>query len=173
MSPLLPSPVPTSLSECGKRENNTSKARSEGELGPAGSPNVRGGDWGQDVPVTGRGAPGVLIAVPSRLAPASQPASSPSPGSRYSPPDARPGSQPRGQGQCGAAGLRGAAGAPRRSPRCRAARPTAAALREPSRARSWPPCSVRQWESLQCLGRQLRGAGPRDARGKPGSDWAA
>lgn len=98
-----------------------------------------GGDWGQDVPVTGRGAPGVLIAVPSRLAPASQPASSPSPGSRYSPPDARPGSRPRGQGQCGAAGLRGAAGAPRRSPRCRAARPTAAALRDPAALGAGPP----------------------------------
>lgn len=33
---------------------------------------MRGGDWGQDVPVTGRGAPGFLIAVLSRLAPASQ-----------------------------------------------------------------------------------------------------
>ena len=111
--PCFPLRLPTSLPECGKRENNTSKARSEGELGPAGSPNVRGGDWGQDVPVTGRGAPGVLIAVPSRLAPASQPARSPSLGSQYSPPDARPGSRPRGQGQCGAAGLQGAAVAPR------------------------------------------------------------
>lgn len=137
--PCFPLRLPTSLPECGKRENNTSKARSEGELGPAGSPSVRGGDWGQDVPVTGRGAPGVLIAVPSRLAPASQPARSPSLGSQYSPPDARPGYRPRGQGQCGAAGLQGAAGAPRRSPRCRAARPTAAALREPSSARIGPP----------------------------------
>lgn len=45
--------------------------------------------------------------------------------------DAHPGSQSQGQGQCGAAGLPGLR-APKRSLRCRAARPTAAALLRPA-----------------------------------------
>lgn len=133
-----------------------------------------GGDWGQDVPVTGRGAPGVLIAVPSRLAPASQPASqlslprlavlTPRRSSRIS--ATGPGTMRgrRAPGGCGRAEAFAA---------LQSCAPDGGGAARPSRARSGPPCSVRQWEPLQCLGRRLRGAGPRDARGKPGSDWAA
>lgn len=75
--------------------------------------------------------------------------------------DARPGSPRRGRGQCGDAGLLGLR-APRRSRRCRAARPTAAALLGPAALR---PARRLPMRAVRAPLPAASGAGPREPVG--------
>lgn len=125
---------------------------------------------GQDSP-----AAGILAAVPAvgerfrADGPHYPPLCSPEPAGLTR--DVRPGPPRRRRAQCGAAGppgLRTPRRTPSRSRRCRAARPTAAALRWPASlgpARRLPMGSVR---SPQPRG---LGGGAAGARGNPSCDW--
>ncbi|XP_013361481.1 PREDICTED: collagen alpha-1(I) chain-like [Chinchilla lanigera] len=125
---LVPSSPRSPIPKC-VRTKTIRREPDQGELGPAGSPRVR--ETGSGRARHGRTAPGI----PSPSLGAARPGPARPAGLTW---DVRPGSPGPRRAQCGIAGPLGLR-APKRSPRCRAARPTAAAQICPAALRAAPP----------------------------------